>query len=377
MKTTWIVATVASIGILILLVSLRTGANRISSGEPPANEERTGKEKTSLAGSVPGFGTGRTENTALNAESSDSVPYTNLLARLTRGEEAPRLTLAQAEAFVAQNQRRAEVLLAAYQASGDGTFLREAMEKFPNDPRVAFAAATIGAAFNTPEEAAAARRNWLDRFKQSAPDNALADYLSAREHFRAGERDAALADVLAAAAKPMRDYSLDWMQNTEEAFREAGYSDADAKAVASVTLLLPQLSQMRDVGKQLVEISKEYRAAGDESAAQALLQNAANMGARLDQEGTLTLIQSLVGVAIQQHVLRSMDPAASFGDAGQTVQEQIDQLTERRAVIRSTAQQFDQLVPRMSERDLVSYFDRLKLFGDEAALRWVKSKYRP
>ena len=100
---------------------------------------------------------------------------TNLLARLIKGEELPKLTPEQVESYLAANQRSAGTLLAAFQATGDKRWLQEAKEKYPNDPVVAFMALSKS---NTPEE----RRQWLDTLKRIAPDNALADYLSANDY---------------------------------------------------------------------------------------------------------------------------------------------------------------------------------------------------
>ena len=54
------------------------------------------------------------------------------------------------------------------------------MEKYPNDPQVAFEA--LFAKDLSPEQ----RRQWLSAFEQSAPDNPLANYLSARDYLKAG-----------------------------------------------------------------------------------------------------------------------------------------------------------------------------------------------
>jgi hypothetical protein len=376
MKAKWIIGTIVAVGIVGLLWSLRVRTQRDAAtpgtdrSQPSASELAPASLKEHFA-AKPGIVT-PSDNTA-----SETARYTNLVTRLMKGEEAPRLTHAEAEAFVQQNRRRVEALLAAFQSSSDSVFLHEAMEKYPNDPRVALAAATLSKAYDSEEEFLQARRGWLDAFKQSAPDNALADYLSAREHFQTGQPELALQEVMAAAGKPMRDYALDWIQNTEEAYRAAGYSDAEAKGIAATSLLLPQLAQMRDVGKSLVEMSKNSRASGDDATAQALLQTASHLGSRLDSSGTFTLIQSLVGVAIQRNVLSSLEPGATFGDSAQTVQAQLDQLAQRRDNIRGMVKQFEQVFPRLSEQDLSTYFDRLKLFGDEAASQWVVSKYNP
>ena len=217
------------------------------------------------------------------------APSTNRLARLLTGKEPPRLSVAQAEAFAQQNGRRPEALLAAYQASTEKAFLREAMEKYPRDARVALAAACIGGSDKNNGEVAQARRTWLDTFQRVAPTNALADYLSAREHFKTGQADLAVKEALAAAGKPVGDYALDWIQNTEEAYRSIGYPDAEARVIAMVTLLMPHLGQLRDLGKELVLKANIDRNNGDAASAQKLLQTAANLGARLDGPGTPTL----------------------------------------------------------------------------------------
>ena len=202
----------------------------------------------------------------------------------------------------------------------------------------------------------------------------MGDYLSAREHFKAGEPGLGVKDLLAATTKPLNDYALDWIQNTEDAYRSAGYSDIEAKGLAGASLLMPHLAQFRDLGKDLVEVAGNLRAGGDAAAAETLLQTASNMGSRLDGPGALTFLQSLVGVAVQQNVLKGLDPAATFGDTGQTVQAQLDQLQQRREEIHATAREFDKLLSSASEQDVSSYFDRFKLFGEEAAERWALNK---
>lgn len=292
---------------------------------------------------------------------------TNLYARLANGD-IQRVSLEQLETYLAQNRRSVDALLGALRASGDDALLKEAKEKFPNDPRVQFAAA-----FKTdsPEE----RRRWLEKFKQSDPDNALADYLLAAEHFKSGQADQALQEVTAAAAKPaMENYLVDFIQNAEEAYRAAGYSDAEAKAVASTSALLPELANMKRVGLDLAELAKRYQQAGDETSAQTVLEMGMNLGRRLEQSPQTTLIQELVGIAIERLTLNAMNPNALYGDTGQTVQNQLDALTARRKTYRELTAKSEPILRSMSDQDLSHYFERVKLYGDVAALRWVINK---
>ena len=179
---------------------------------------------------------GRVENSALPASSAHSAatnaanPKTNL-EQWT--EKIPnRITAEQAEAYVRENHRNLVSLLSASRTSGEKGYLREAMQRFPNDPRVAFDAYFFsGGPRDNSQPATPERRQWLENFKQSDPNNPLPNYLAARDDFRAGRTDLALQELQAASGKTaFDDYLLDSLQSTEEAYRSAGLSEADAKS---------------------------------------------------------------------------------------------------------------------------------------------------
>ncbi|WP_150107483.1 hypothetical protein, partial [Pedosphaera parvula] len=206
----------------------------------------------------------------------EELQPTNIVALLRAGKELPKLNLSQLQTYLDANHRSAASLLAAFRATGDASLLQEAREKFPNDPRVAFVAIYQN---GSPEE----RRQWIDNLKQSAPDNALGDYVSAFDHFKSGQTDQAVQDLVAASGKSKwQDYSMDSMQNAEEAYRAAGYSEAEAKAAAVMGQPLPQLAELKGLGRNLGELANSYRQAGDEASAQAALQMGLNLGQRLE-----------------------------------------------------------------------------------------------
>ena len=308
------------------------------------------------------------ENTA---EDSTSTNLIDLIARILGGNQAPKLTAGQVESYLKENQRSAASLLAAYRTTGERTLLDEAMQKFPNDPQVAFEAAYRKDA--SPEE----QRQWLDALKQSAPRNALADYLSAAHYFKAGQPDQAVQDLIAASGKAQfQDYTLERVQDDEEAYRAAGYSVAEAKTIPSMQLLLPQLAQMKELSQDLAELAKSYREAGDEPSAQAALHMAANLGQRYSNVSPgEPEVSQLVGIAVERIALNAMDPNSPYGSAGQTVQDRLDQLAQQDAKIRQLSQQTEALHSRMTEQDWISYKDRWRNFGEEAAGRWLINKY--
>ena len=304
-----------------------------------------------------------------SAESPVENPsVTNFIARIIEGEDPPELTAGQAESYLEQSRRSAASLLAAFRATGDEKLLEEALQKFPNDPQVNFAAAIKK---DAPLEE---RRQRLDAFKQSAPDNALANYLSAVDYFKSGQTAQAVQELSAASGKPqLEDYSMEFTQSAEEAYRAAGYSEAEAKMIAMTSLLLPHLAQMRDLGRNMAELASSYRQAGNQASAEEVLQMACNLGQRFDQATREPLISQLVGMAIERTALSAMDPATPYANG--TVNERLDELTQQRSGMKQLTQQFNGLQPMMSADDWSNYAERQRLFGEKAALEWLVGKF--
>jgi len=303
-----------------------------------------------------------------NALPADEPPLTNLYARLK--DKPTVLNSEQIAAYLKANHTNAATLLAAYRTGQDITMLREAMEKYPTDPHVAFEAALANGL--SPEE----RQQWLSTFKQDAPDNALPYYLSAQNDFTNGQSDKALQDLTAAAGKPLDDYTTDRMEEDEEAYLAAGYSPAEAKTIAQQDVLLQQLAPMKQVGRDLVSLADAYNQSGDQASAQAALQMAINLGQNISgTSGDPTLITQLVGAAVETMALTNMNPTSPYGNNGQTVQDQINQIAQQRAAIRQLTQQADALFPTLSDQDWITFDTRVTLFGEVAAMQWVINKY--
>jgi hypothetical protein len=263
--------------------------------------------------------------------------------------------------------------LAASRAGDDPAYLREAKERFPDDARVQFAAIFKS---DSPEE----RSQWLDRLKQTAPDNALPDYLSALDDLKAGRTAQGAQELAAAAGKTgFQDYALDSIQSAEEAYRSAGYSEAEAKLIAAAGTPLPQLAQLRQLGLNIVDLANSYQQAGDTASAQSALQMAVQLGQRLGPNGPggQFLIDNLVGMAIQLNALKAMDPASPYGSSGQTVQNCMDQITEQRAAVKQLGQQTEGLWENMPPEDLVSFLDRQKIYGEQSTMQWYLNKSGP
>lgn len=210
---------------------------------------------------------GAASDDSLSAPKASAVVSNHWLqALLAENGEIPALPPEAIARWLALNGTNAAALLAARQAGGGRTHLYEALTNFPNDPRVLFAASGL-------EDGSITRRELLDRFKSVAPENALPDYLSARDHFKAGRTEEALADLASASAKSrFDDYTLDAIQNTEDLYLQAGKSPAEAKALAATSTLLPHLAQFKGLAQEMGALQRERLAAGDLAGAEQLAQ---------------------------------------------------------------------------------------------------------
>jgi hypothetical protein len=302
-----------------------------------------------------------------SAPATEESASANHLLDLVKGE-SPKLTPEQIESYLKANHRNAASLLAIARITGDKSFLKEAMEQFPNDPRVAFDAVWKS---DSPEE----RREWLEKLKQNAPDNALAGYLSALDYLRSGQTDAAVQVLMAASAKSQfQDYSWDYVQDAEEAWRSAGYSEAETRMLAAWQLKLPHLKELKQLNQSIMDVAAAYRQAGDAASAQAALEYGLQLGQRLCESTTDPLINQLVGLAIQRSVLETLDPNSPYGTTGQTVADVLQQLKQQRAAIKVLNSETEPLHQSMSPQDWITYLDRLRMSGELSAMEWLINK---
>lgn len=298
------------------------------------------------------------------------VSATNwLLALLDRAGEQPKLPREVIDRWLASGRTNAEDLLAVRQAGGGLEFLRMALTNFPNDPRVLFAASALG-------DASEERRARLDRFKAAAPDNALADYLSARDHLKGGRTEEGLADLVAASGKKgFQDYTLDAIQNAEELYLQAGKSPAEAKVLGAATGLLPHLAQLKGLAQEMAGLQQQYLSAGDKASAERLARMGLQLAQHLmDGEGSRSLISQLVGNAVERISLKPLDAERNYDFLQGTAQDRIAQLDARRSGVRNDTKLLDAWMRNANDADIISYFDRYKIYGELGALAWLRQR---
>lgn len=249
------------------------------------------------------------------------------------------------------------------------------MKQFPNDPQVAFEAAEATALHQltlTPDE----QRQWLDAFKQSAPNNSLANYLSAINYFNVGQIDEGVKELSAASGKTLEDYTVSRAENDMEVYLAAGYSTAEAEQFGTSQLLLPQLAQLKQLTQQISQLAGAYRQAGDDTSADVVLLMADNLGQQYatPSPGEPTISQ-LVGIVMEKIALSGINPTTPYGDGGQTIQDRLNQLMQQQTQVQQMDQQVEKLLPLLTPQDLIVYKNRWLMFGEENAQQWLIGKY--
>jgi len=328
---------------------------------PPTAAERTARPRVRAPRAV--------VSPTTNSAAVGTFRASELYALLTN--KVSRLTAAQVEPYLNAKGRSAAGLLAAFRTTGDPKLLTEAIQKYPNDAQVGFEAAIRNDA--SPEE----RRAGLDAFKQSAPENSLADYLSALDHLQEGQTNTAVQDLIAAAGKQQfHDYSQDRTQTDAEAYLTAGYPPGEAQFIANSFLPEAELAQVRQLGLNLIGLAAVYQQGGDQSSREAALQMAVDLGRRLDDPSAgETLRWQLVGISVERAALNVMDPASLVSGTSQTVQDRLDQLAQQRQSIQGLTAQADPLWKTLSDQDWMGFHNQVAATGEEAALRWLVSNY--
>lgn len=294
----------------------------------------------------------------------------NLLDVLFSAEaEVPAVTADFLERWFASGRTNALDLLAARQAGQNSDFLRQALTNFPNDPRVLLAAGQF-------KESPEAERARLDRLKTADPENAIADYLSASNHLKEGRIEEALADLASASGKQrLDDYSLESALAAEELYLAAGFSPAESKAYGTSTTLLPQLNPLKGLAEELSQLQRNYLAAGNQEGAEDLARLGMQLGQRISSSsGARSLVAEFTGMTIEAQVLKTLPPEGQYDFVPGGIPRYLEQMNQHRAGLKESSRHFEDWMRQANDSEIMAYFDRMKMFGEAEALRWMESR---
>jgi hypothetical protein len=252
--------------------------------------------------------------------------------------------------------------------------LKEAATNYPNDPHVQL---TVLAHDAFPED----RRKWLDAFKASSPSNALANYLSARDYFKNNQPDAAIKELMEASGKAQfADFTMESYLGGAEISRFGGASPLIANTAAMSVMssdLLPELANLKGIAQGVLDMQKQYLNSGDTASVQNLSQMSLGLADRLTSgDGGKFIISQLVGMATEAIALKSLDQNTSYDFlGGKTPGQRLEELKQQKLAFRELTQTMGPQFITLPEDEQKSYFDRVKIYGEVAAMRWLQQQH--
>jgi hypothetical protein len=183
-------------------------------------------------------------------------------------------------------------------------------------------------------------------------------------------------DLLAASRRSgFQPYSFESMLNMQDLLLAAGRSPAEAKASSMLGAAFPHLAQMRRLASEMTEMQSQYHTAGDAASLDALTRMGLTLAQRMNgAAGGKCLIDQLVGIAIESQFLKPFDPATTPDFLGKPVKDRLEELAQQKTEMKNFGPLASTWLPGATEAELISYFDRVKLQGELAALRWLKAK---
>ncbi|MGB7768817.1 MAG: hypothetical protein WBN22_08190 [Verrucomicrobiia bacterium] len=278
------------------------------------------------------------------------------------------------EEWLALHHRSATSLLAAFHVLNDTNYLREAATNFPNNPRVEW---TILARNVFPED----RGKWLDLFKASSPSNSLANYLSAQFNFQNGQSEAAVKDLVAATGKPeFENYTLESQLDAEELGQFLGKSALDSTETAltgSSGDTQQELATLKQLASQMEDLQKQELNVGDNNSAENLAQMGMLLGSQLNSGASGNyIINQLVGMAVEEKMFDQLDPNTSYDFLdGETPDQRLQELKQQKAALSQLDKSVQAIQPSLTDAEIVSYQERIKIYGEVTAMRWLLQQH--
>ena len=275
------------------------------------------------------------------------------------------------ENYIERHDHSLEAYLAAIHLSSDPVrHIAAAAERFPDDPRIHYLILGHNA---FPED----RDKWIERFKKSAPDSAIASIFSARAKFAAGDREAAIEQLeLAARQGGLEEFTKGSLMASDAALIEFGFTPLEAKLRGTFRQTALVLGGYQKTFKDLREATKETNDPAEKLELASLgvaLSNQFSQG-----EANTNLINRLVGISGETMFLRDLDPDLESPNFSGTPAELLEQLEAERKEIREftlTADDDDGqlgVLQNLNEAEMEHYLDRVRSVGELEALRWAE-----
>jgi len=144
--------------------------------------------------------------------------------------------------------------------------------------------------------------------------------------------------------------------------------------------LLPELANFKGLARDMMDLQKQYAAAGDLDSSRSMIQIGLTLSGRFNgEDGSKFFIGQLVGNAMEAVVLGSLDQNISCDFlGGKTPTERLAELKQRKADFRALQQAVTTVtMSDLSDVEWANYAQRVKIYGELEAMRWLQQRNNP
>ena len=310
--------------------------------------------------------TGITQKVA-PAQMSDGDKNRPVGKRLLSGDHLsqPAADEATITAYLERHGHSKDALVAAALLSSNPAYLREAAERYPDDPNIQLL--VIGSdAFSED------RSEWIERFKKSQPDNAVAALLLGGDLLARGDVENGLAELrLAAGQTTHNDFAAEGALAMQSALIEFGIPPLEMKLRTLPVHAIRHLQQLQAGAKSLQTLA-ENATSPEEKTELATLGVA--LGNHMTQgEANRAGINRLVGYSIESQFLNMLDPdldSPSFPESPAAMLREVEADT---AQLKADLN-LDERIPDLSEQQVIHLIDRIHAVGQPEAWIWLREQ---
>ena len=288
-------------------------------------------------------------------------------SKFFEGDLAKRPSNEQISNIIEYDKQTPGIFIAAFQFTGDKSYLDKALAKFPNEPSVIFAAAL---ATTRLEE----RLTILENLKQADPDNSLPRYLLANTLVQLGRLNEAIEAIKKASL--LTESNSYWSQASlalEDFYISAGNEPLVAKSAAVLGTVIPHIGELRKLSSFLALSYKQALQAGDIVLARSFAVSQRNVGKHLIDNHSL-LIEHQIGISIENAALKHLVDTATDEETKlleKSLLEYNIQLSNEIQAMLKTINSFGEI----PNEDISTYFDKMRTIGGYDATLWLINQY--
>jgi hypothetical protein len=262
----------------------------------------------------------------------------------------------------------AEALVIAGLLTKDPDLIRQGIQADPENGHLLFIGTTL-AGFSNEERFAMSKR-----LLESAPDNALASFISAAYLSQSGETGEAIQILKGSADRPkMDDFRMATQLITEDALIAAGLSPDAAKIRSTFEMGVGYISDLNS----LVGTLKGMEGSMSPDEASELRSMTALMGQRMrDQSKSGSMVDHLLGMKLEEETLKGLPDDAPSPYQGLTVGQARESIAAERQALRDVMNNMPEIGSILtSNPDLMRrYVERTRVMGELEAAKWLTNE---